>query len=41
MYNLTNGTFSLFYKILNDYDLLSIIILNKDISLKLSSFIFN
>ena len=41
MYNLINDTFSLFYKILNDYDLLSIIILNKDISLKLSSFIFN
>ena len=41
MYNLINGALSLFYKILNDYDLLSIIILNKDISLKLSSFIFN
>ena len=39
MYNLINGTFSLFYKI-NDYDLLAIIILNKDISLKLSWFIF-
>ena len=41
MYNLINGALSLFYNILNDYDLLSIIILNKDISLKLSSFIFN
>ena len=40
MYNLINGTFNLFYKILNDYDLLAIIILNKDISLKLSWFIF-
>ena len=39
MHNLINGTFSLFYKI-NDYDLLAIIILNKDISLKLSWFIF-
>ena len=41
MYNLINGTFRLFYKILNDYDLLSIITLNKHISLKLSWFIFN